>query len=279
MSEPAERWVREERVAAELARRAAEVVLRWYAGGDDVGLEWKGRDDPVTAADKEANTLIVEALRRAFPGDAILAEESADDLARLGRPRLWLVDPLDGTKEFVARNGEFVIMIALVEEGRPAAGAILHPVSGTLIRARRGGGAWAEDAGGTRRLRVSERRDLAEFRLLVSRSHRSAKIDALRARLGLAHETPCGSVGLKMFRLATGEADLYVHLGGGTKEWDLAAPEILIREAGGMLTDAAGAPIPYNRPDVRTPAAYAASNGTRHAEVLAGLRAGLAEGT
>lgn len=273
-----ERWVREECFAAAIARRAGEVVLRWYTRGDDVGLEWKGRGDPVTAADKEANALVVEAIRKEFPGDAILAEESADDLARLGRPRLWLVDPLDGTREFVARNGEFVIMVALVEEGRPAAGAILHPVSGTLIHARRGGGAWAEDAAGTRRLRVSDCRDLTNFRLLVSRSHRSAKIDALRARLGLTHEAPCGSVGLKMFRLATGEADLYVHLGGGTKEWDLAAPEVLIREAGGTVTDADGAPIPYNRSDVRTPTAYAASNGTRHAEILAAMRAVLAEG-
>jgi len=279
MRESAARWAREERFAADLARRAGEVVLRWYARGDDLGLEWKGHDDPVTAADKEANARIVEAIRREFPDDAILAEESADDPARLGRPRLWLVDPLDGTREFVARNGEFVILIALVEEGRPVAGAIFHPVSGTLIRARRGGGAWAEDAGGARRLRVSDRRNLADFRLLVSRSHRSAKIDALRARLGLTRETPCGSVGLKMFRLAAGEADLYVHLGGGTKEWDLAAPEILLREAGGALTDADGAPIPYNRPDVRTPTAYAASNGTRHAEVLAALRAVLAERT
>ncbi len=279
MSETAGRWAREERFAAELARRAGEVILRWYARGDDVGLEWKGRNDPVTAADKEANTLIVEALQREFPDDAILAEESADDRTRLGRPRLWLVDPLDGTKEFVARNGEFVIMIALAEEGRPVLGAILHPTSNTLLHARRGGGAWAETDAGSRRLAVSDRRELADFRLLVSRSHRSAKVDALRARLGLAHETPCGSVGLKMFRLATGEADLYVHLGGGTKEWDLAAPEILIREAGGALTDADGAPIPYNRPDVRTPTAYAASNGPRHAEILAGLRAVLAEGT
>jgi len=266
-------WVREERLAAVIARAAGAVVLRWY--GQGVHVQWKGKGDPVTEADQEANTLIVDAIRREFPDDGVLAEESADDGTRLGRDRLWLVDPLDGTREFVDRNGEFVVMVALAAAGRPVAGAVFHPVSGTLLRARQGAGTWAEDAAGVRRLRVSDRTELGTLRLLVSRSHRSAKIDAVRSALGLTQEAPCGSVGLKMARLAQGTADLYVHFGGGTKEWDLAAPEILIREAGGRLTDVAGAPIPYNREDVRTPPAFVASNGTRHDEILerlAGIR-------
>jgi 3'(2'), 5'-bisphosphate nucleotidase len=266
-------WEHEERFAAELARQAGEVVLRFY--GEGVRVEWKGKNDPVTAADREANALIVDALAREFPGDGILAEESADDRRRLSRERLWVVDPLDGTREFVDRNGEFVVMIALCDHGRPVAGAIFHPTTSTLLRARAGGGAWAEDSAGVQRLHVSARNDLTDFRLLVSRSHRSAKLDAVRAALGLTHEEPCGSVGLKMARLARGDADLYVHMGGGTKEWDLGAPEILIREAGGTLTDIHGATIPYNREDVRTPTAFVASNGARHREILERL-AGIA---
>jgi len=270
MAEPAQgRWAEEERFAARVAREAGAVVLRWY--GEGVHVQWKGKGDPVTEADKEANGRIVDAIRREYPADAVLAEESADDRARLGRPRLWLVDPLDGTREFVDRIGEFVIMVALAEEGRPVAGAVFHPTSNTLFRARQGAGAWVEDEAGVRRVRVSERSDPSTFRLLVSRSHRSPRIDAVRAALGLTDEQPCGSVGLKMARLAEGLADLYVHFGGGTKEWDLAAPEILIREAGGRLTDLAGRPIPYNREDVRTPPAFVASNGVRHEELLARL--------
>ena len=259
-------WEHEERFAAAVAREAGAIVLRWY--GDEIRVEWKGRGDPVTGADKEANAHIVAALGRAFPGDAVLAEESADDRSRLGRERLWVVDPLDGTREFVDRNGEFVVMVALTFRGRSVAGAIFHPTSGTLLRAREGGGAWAEDASGVRRLHVSDRDDPAAFRLLVSRSHRSSKIDAVRSALGLRDEQPCGSVGLKMARLARGDADLYVHFGGGTKEWDLGAPDILIHEAGGSVTDIHGARIPYNREDVRTPAPYVASNGVRHREIL-----------
>ncbi|MBI5502522.1 MAG: 3'(2'),5'-bisphosphate nucleotidase CysQ [Deltaproteobacteria bacterium] len=259
-------WEHEERFAATVAREAGAIVLRWY--GEGVHVEWKGRGDPVTEADKEANAHIVERLRREFPGDAVLAEESADDRSRLGKDRLWVVDPLDGTREFVDRNGEFVVMVALAAQRRAVAGAIFHPTSGTLLRAREGGGAWAEDSAGVRRLRVSDRTDLAGFRLLVSRSHRSPKIDAVRDALGLRREEPCGSVGLKMARLARGDADLYVHFGGGTKEWDLGAPDILIHEAGGAVTDISGARIPYNREDVRTPAPFVASNGARHHEIL-----------
>jgi 3'(2'), 5'-bisphosphate nucleotidase len=277
MSAPPE-WSREEAFACAVVRAAGRVVLERYAGA--VRVAWKGKGDPVTEADAEANALIVDAIRREFPGDAVLAEESADDRSRLGRDRLWLVDPLDGTREFIDRNGEFVVLVALAAGGRPVAGAVLHPTSGMLFHARAGGGAWAEDASGARRLCVSDRVDLAGFRLLVSRSHRSKRIDVVRAALGIEKEEPCGSVGLKMARLAAGSADLYVHLGGGTKEWDLAAPEILIAEAGGTVTDLDGDPLLYNRPDVRTPPGFVASNGTRHAEILArlaavpGLRAG-----
>ncbi|MBI5489116.1 MAG: 3'(2'),5'-bisphosphate nucleotidase CysQ [Deltaproteobacteria bacterium] len=264
-------WAREERFAAAVAREAGAIVLRWY--GEGVHVEWKGRGDPVTEADKEANAYIVQELGREFPGDAVLAEESADDRSRLGKDRLWVVDPLDGTREFVDRNGEFVVMVALAAHGRAVAGSIFHPTTGTLLRAREGGGAWAEDASGVRRLRVSDRADLDAFRLLVSRSHRSPKIDAVRSALGLHHEETCGSVGLKMARLARGDADLYVHFGGGTKEWDLGAPDILIHEAGGAVTDIHGARIPYNREDVRTPAPFVASNGARHREILERLAA------
>lgn len=262
-------YEREERFAADVVRRAGEVVMRWYAG--EVRVDWKGKGDPVTEADREANALIVEAVRREFPGDAVLAEESADDLTRLGKDRLWLVDPLDGTREFVGRVGEFVVMVGLVDRGRPVAGAILHPVSGRLYRARRGAGAWVEHRSEVRPLAVSAEGAPAAARLIVSRSHRSAQLDRIKERLGVSREALCGSTGLKIARLAEGAADLYIHVGGGTKEWDVGAPEIILCEAGGAFTDAHGRPLEYNRPDVRTPRAIVASNGRLHAQVVSRL--------
>ena len=133
MSERAiETWEHEERFAAAVAREAGAIVLRWY--GDEVHVEWKGRGDPVTEADRDANAHIVAALGREFPGDAVLAEESADDRSRLGRERLWVVDPLAGTREFVDRTGAFVGMVALTFQGRAVAGAIFHPTSRTPPR-------------------------------------------------------------------------------------------------------------------------------------------------
>jgi 3'(2'), 5'-bisphosphate nucleotidase len=259
-------YEREEAFAARMACEAGAVVSRWYAG--DCRVDWKGKNDPVTEADREANTLIVDAIRREFPGDAILAEESADDRSRLANDRLWLVDPLDGTREFVDHVGQFVVMIGFADRRRAVAGAVFHPVSGRLLRARSGAGAFVEESGAKRPLRVSAEALASNARLMVSRSHRSEKLDAMKTALGITREEPCGSVGLKIARLAEAAADLYIHAGGGTKEWDVAAPEIILREAGGSFTDATGKPFEYNREDIRTPSPFVASNGVLHAEVL-----------
>jgi 3'(2'), 5'-bisphosphate nucleotidase len=265
-----------------IARRASDLVRAVYA--TPFTVELKGPDDPVTRADREANELICTALAASFPGDAILAEESvpesAAEVARLAaQERVWFVDPLDGTREFADKNGEFAVMIGLAVRGRAALGVVVMPVNGEAIAGRvapdpQTPGAFAEDAGGARRpLTVSTLRDAREATIMVSRSHRPAMLDPLIQHLGIPRVVPCGSVGVKVARLVLGHADLYVHGGGGAKRWDSCAPEAVLAAAGGRFTDLAGAPIDYASADLVLRNGIIASNGALHEAVLAAVAA------
>ncbi len=261
-----------------IARLAEAHVRAIYAAPFTVEL--KGPNDPVTRADREANEIICTALAASFPGDAVLAEESvpaaAEEVARLSASRrVWFVDPLDGTREFADRNGEFAVMVGLAVHGRAALGVVVMPVSGEAIAGRVGAAAFAEDAGGHRRpLSVSAVSDPREATIVVSRSHRPALLDPLIARLGIPRAVPCGSVGVKVSRLVLGQADLYVHGGPGAKHWDTCGPEAVLVAAGGRFTDLAGAPIDYASPELVLKTGIVATNGPLHEAVLAAVAAG-----
>lgn len=255
-----------------IARLASERVSAVYA--TPFTVELKGPGDPVTRADREANELICSALEEAFPGDAILAEESvpasADEVARLvAKPRVWYVDPLDGTREFADKNGEFAVMIGLAEHGRATLGVLVMPVTGEALCGRVGAGAFVEDASGARRkLAVSGVRDPRQATIVVSRSHRPAIVDPVVERLGIARVVPCGSVGVKVARIVTGAADLYVHGGGGAKRWDTCAPEAVLVAAGGRFSDLSGGLIDYASADLQVRHGIVATNGALHDAVL-----------
>ena len=266
-----------------IARRAAAVVLEVYATPFEVEL--KGPGDPVTQADRRANALICAELEAAFPGEAILAEESvpeerAEIAARAARRRVFFVDPLDGTREFANRNGEFAVMIGLAERGRAALGVVVLPTTGEALagRAAGEGGAFLEAADGSRRpLRVSALADPAEATAVVSRSHRPRAIQPMFDRLGVTRVVPCGSVGVKVARVVTGAADLYVHAGIGAKLWDACAPEAILQAAGGRFTDLAGDAIDYAAGGGRLGLenGIIASNAALHAAIVEAARAGL----
>ena len=264
---------RERQAAREIALEAAKVELDWHTRG--VEVSWKGKDDPVTSADHAANDLILGRLSELFPDDVVLSEESTDDLARLDADRVWIIDPLDGTKDFVTGTGDFAVMIGLVSDGRPVAGAVCRPLDMRLWHACAGGGAALEAPGAqSRDLRVSAVDEPAAMRLVVTRTHRFALLEELIELLGITKERPLGSVGLKVGALTTAEADLYVHLSLGIKEWDTCAPEIILSEAGGVITDTLGRPLPYNGRDVMRRRGVMASNGCAHehlAELIAPL--------
>ncbi|XYH99255.1 3'(2'),5'-bisphosphate nucleotidase CysQ family protein [Sorangium sp. So ce1128] len=264
-----------------IARAAAAIVMDVYA--TPFTVEMKGPGDPVTRADREANALICSALEAAFPGEAILAEESvpaADELAaRFRQERVFFVDPLDGTREFADRNGEFAVMIGLSVRGRAALGVVVMPTTGEALAGRAdadAGLAFLEAKDGSRRpLRVSSVGAPADATLVVSRSHRPKEIEPLLARLGITRVVPCGSVGVKIARIATGEVDLYVHGGGGAKLWDSCAPEAVLRGAGGRFTDLSGAPIDYAGPGLKLARGIIASNGALQDAVVAAARSEL----
>jgi 3'(2'), 5'-bisphosphate nucleotidase len=252
-------------IVSRIAREAGAIVSEIYA--KDFAVAYKSERDPVTDADRLANAHIVAALEAAFPGDAIVAEESANK-SEATKGRVWFVDPLDGTKEFIAKNGEFAVMIGLAIDRHAALGVVYQPATGKLYAGAEGVGAYLEHEGARRALRVSDEADPSKLRLVVSRSHRPEAIDRLATRLGLTSERPSGSVGLKVGLIAEREADLYVHLSDKSSHWDACAPEAILRAAGGVFVQADGRRYEYGGTDLRTSGGILACNASSYEAVL-----------
>lgn len=250
-----------------IVREAGAIVRAYHDQPDQV--DWKGEnDDPVTAADRAVNAFLVDQLAAAFPDIGILAEESKDDLGRLEKEAIWCVDPLDGTKEFIARNGEFSIMVGLAIDELAMLGVVYQPVKDFMYSGIRAEGAWLTTPQGRVELHVSDVSDPSQMRLVVSRSHRNPIVDAIKQALGIDKERISGSVGLKCGLIARSEADLYLHPAPGLKEWDTCAPEAILFGAGGRVTDCWGRPFLYNQPDVHRHFGLVASNDEAHTEII-----------
>jgi 3'(2'), 5'-bisphosphate nucleotidase len=235
---------------ARIARDAGELVLEVYA--TDFIVCGKDDDSPVTEADRRAEMLITAALQRLSPGLPIVAEEAvAGGQMPEGGACFWLVDPLDGTREFVSRNGEFTVNIALVAEGRPVLGVVFAPALDQLFAGDVHVGAWLETGGARRPIRC-RRVPEAGMTVLASRSHGdAAALDAFLAGLKVANRIGAGS-SLKLCRIAAGEADLYPRL-GRTMEWDIAAGQAVLVAAGGSIRDLQGAELRYGKPGFDNP--------------------------
>lgn len=257
---------RELEITKKIAREAGRILMEIYSG--DHSVEWKGYDDPVTAADHAANKFIVAELKRHFPEDGILSEEATDDLVRLSKTRVWLVDPMDGTKQFIERIGEFAVMIGLAINGKPELGVVYNPATNKMYYAALGSGAYLEESLTTKRLHVSTTADPAQMAAARSRSHHSSQVDRIKERLGIGHQIQSGSVGLKVGLLAEGRAHLYLHLGAKTNQWDTCAPQAIIEAAGGLMTDRNGRPLQYNVAEIRNLNGVVASSGVMHDRVI-----------
>lgn len=266
---------REMHVAAELARAAGAVLLRHYHSPFLVEQKVNALQEmeEVTAADREANDLIVTRLAAEFPADGILAEESTDTERRLAKDRVWLIDPMDGTKNFVQRDGDFAVQIGLAVNRESVLGSVYQPVRDVLYCAAKDKGAWIEEQGHRRRrMTVSATANPNEMVLASSRSHRSPRMERVVNLFGFKQEVRRGSVGVKIGLITEQLADLYLHLSPSTKQWDTCAPEIILHEAGGRLTDLFGQPLRYNDPRIDNRNGIVATNGAAHEVVIERLQ-------
>ncbi len=245
----------------EIARAASREILKVYDG--EFTVAEKADHSPLTAADMAAHHTIVEGLGSLTPDWPVLSEESAEipfEERSLWR-RYWLVDPLDGTREFVKRNGEFTVNIALIEDHVPVLGVIDVPVTGVGYHAARGAGAWKVDPGEGRRPIHVRPRDPDHLIVAGSRSHASDSLLAFLSRLGDYTLVSMGS-SLKSCLVAEGKADVYARL-GPTSEWDTAASHCIVDEAGGRLTDTAMRPLRYNtKPSLLNPSFFVSGDPT-----------------
>lgn len=268
---------RELSVAIGLARAAGAAALSHYGGVLHI-VHKSENEDPVTQADHAANDIIIAGLQREFPEDGLLSEETLDTVRRLSCQRVWMIDPLDGTKGFIAGNGDFAVQIGLAVEGVSMLGVVYQPVPDVLHWAACGAGAFVIRPDiEPERLRVSEQRELPLMRLAASRDHRSPRMERVVRALGVGEEVRRGSVGIKTGLIVERQCDLYIHLSSRTKQWDTCAPEAILKEAGGQLTDLWGMPLHYNTADVYNHNGIVATNGAMHAQIISRLAPLLAE--
>lgn len=277
------------RIAREAGALAYAYFTAWHGGsqGDGQGaprpdaslaVHLKPGDEPVTEADRAVSELCVRGLRAAFPDDAVVSEELPDDEQRLARRRTWFVDPIDGTKDFIAGRPGFSVMLGLIDaqaDCRPVLGVVYQPAADRLWYAALGTGAYACVAGvPPQRMRVSAEHELAGARMVSSASVRDPMVADLRARAGIRDEVQIGSVGIKLALIGAGERDLYVNPASKTRLWDTAAAEIILHESGGRLTDLHDRPLSYRRAagdSLAHGGGLLASNGVLHAAALAQL--------
>ena len=268
----------EARLVLPMVLEAGQLAHRYFRawhephGADDASalpVEWKDAEEPVTEADRAVSELCIARLGELFPHDVVLSEERPDDGARLSAPRFWLIDPIDGTKDFIAGRAGYAVMIGLVEAGQPILGLVYQPAAERLWLAERGRGAFEIiEHEPPRRMSVSSIATLAEARLVSSASTREELVSKVRDRAGIRDELQVGSVGVKLCLIASAARDIYMNPAGRCKLWDTAAPEIILSEAGGQLTDMRGSALRYSDRELGHHNGLVASNSHLHREAL-----------
>lgn len=265
---------------------ASDLLRSYYRGKQNDGdLEIQDKKDgPVTAADGAVNHYILDNLKSKLSDQefAYVSEETYkyQSAEQLRDSWVWIIDPLDGTRDFIDRTGEYAIHIALVKDGRPILALVACPEAEKLYYAKKGGGTFVETRDGTvQPIRVSERNKMEDLTIVASRTHRDQRFNQLLEQLPTKNLKYVGSVGCKVVTIVEQEADIYISLSGKSapKDWDMAAPELILTEAGGQFTRADGTPLKYNTGDVNQWGALIASNGYCHADLCTQVERTLAE--
>jgi 3'(2'), 5'-bisphosphate nucleotidase len=265
----------------------ASYILRSYYNGQikDGDLEIQEKHDgPVTAADIAVNHYILERLKDNLGEQdfAYISEETykAQSPEKVSQSWLWIIDPLDGTRDFIDKTGEYAIHIALVKDGRPVLAVVAWPEAEKLYYATLGGGTFVETRDGkVTPIQVSNCNKVEDLTLVVSRTHRDRRFNQLLQQLPCHNQKYVGSVGCKIATIIEQQADIYISLSAKSapKDWDIAAPELILTEAGGQFTHFDGTPLMYNQGDVNQWGGLLASNGQCHAELCAAAERIIAE--
>lgn len=254
---------RELKTAREVAVEAGKILLAYY--DTNYQVQMKPGDEPVTIADKSSSNFIIEALQRQFPQDAIVSEESALPTGLSRESRIWVVDPMDGTKEFIKHNGEFSVMIGLVREGEPVMGVVYQPVTGMMYWGSQAEGSFMLEPGKTlQRMQVSAEASLENLYIAASRSNLKPEMQELYNELGFRHILQAGSLGLKCALIARQICHIYLNLSNLTSAWDTCAPEVILKEAGGRISNLFGYRLTYTFSHVRNRKGVLATNGPIH---------------
>ncbi len=262
------------KVARSVAWGAADILSSFYhKDTSDLGIKDK-KDGPVTEADMAANKYILGRFKEELGTEdfGYLSEETFDvkKAEPVDHAWVWIIDPLDGTRDFIDKNGEYGMHIALAYQGRPVIGIVAIPEAEKIYFASKGNGTFVETKDGTvTPIKVSERNTIEDLYLIVSRSHRDDRFQQLIDRLPFAGKKYMGGVGGKISTLLEQESDVYISLSGksAAKDWDFAAPELILTEAGGKFTYVNGEPVYYNQGDVKRWGCIVATNGHCHEEL------------
>lgn len=259
---------------------AVDILQSYYRGEQELQIQ-KLESSPVTAADLAVNQHLLTELQSRLDAAEFgyMSEETYQLGPPLPQPYVWIIDPLDGTRDFIDKTGEYAVQIALVHQGRPVLAVVAWPEAQKLYTATLGGGTFVENRQGERQqLWVSTQADPSQMRLVVSRSHRDQRFDALLRQLPTQLQTQVGSVGCKIATIIEQRAELYPSLTtkSAPKDWDLAAPELILTEAGGKFSHFDLTPILYNRGDAAQWGGFLASNGPAHVELCQQIQSFLA---
>lgn len=255
------------KIAVDAAIKAGNEILQVYS--KDFSSEIKNDDSPITDADRKSNKIIKEVLSNT--NLEILSEEDEDEESRLEKDKIWIIDPLDGTTDFVNRTGEFTVMIALVENKKPILGIIYWPTEKTLFLAQKDFGAWKFHNDGWTKISVSNISDLKKCRAVGSRHHLSESEKELLKKLMITDFSSIGS-SLKVGKISSGSADVYLTTTNKMKEWDTCASYCIISEAGGKMTDMLGNDISYNNEYVVHQNGILVTNGLVHDKIVNELK-------
>lgn len=249
---------KELQVALEAAKKTIPTILEIY-NSRELGVEIKEDNSPVTKADKAADKIIREYLHEHFPSYALLTEESVDDKSRLENDYVWIVDPIDGTKEFVAHSDEFTVNIGLAYKHETVLGVIIIPVTGEIYYASKGHGAFYQKDGKTVKIHCNSL--VNDITTLVSRFHSNPDEQAMIKKHSdrIKHQKVVGA-SIKGCVIAKGDAEMSYRFSSNTKEWDTCAMQAIVEEAGGLILKFDGTPIRYNREDVYNRGGYVICN-------------------